>query len=233
MKSLAGLSFSILFGVVFLMGIQGCVATRGWVTEQITPLSERVSDTDGRVGQIGSRLSDAETRLGMVDGKADRALNSLGNLRLDRKLVLDLKDGANFGFNSVTLTEQAKQEIDSFLSDLKGDLDEKSSGIFLVAGHTDGAGSDSYNYALGRKRADSVATYLITQKRMDPLRVITVSYGKSSPVADNATKAGRGKNRRVEILVYKEGISAETPKAGAQGKESMEEPGQRISRAQK
>ncbi len=252
MKGLAGSLFSALFGIVLLIGLEGCVATRNWVNEQLNPISSRLSDTDGRVGQIdgqvnemGGRLSEAETRLAMVDGKADKALNGLGNLRLERKLVLDMKDGANFAFNSATLTGRAKKEIDSFFSDLKGDLNETTGGIFLVAGHTDGAGSDSYNYELGRKRADSVATYLVTQKKVDPLRVISVSYGKTAPVADNATKAGRGKNRRVEILVYKEGITSGTPEAGAQqgkadlgssasnsAKTSMQEPGERLSRAQ-
>ena len=173
---------------------------------------------------MGGRLSDAETRLALVDGKADKALSGLGNLRLERKLVLDMKDGANFAFNSGTLTGQAKKEIDSFLSDLKGDLEDTGSGIFLIAGHTDGKGSDSYNYALGRQRADSVASYLIAQKKMDPLRVITVSYGKTVPVADNATKAGRGKNRRVEILVYKEGIiNNAAVDSGVEGKKGAEE----------
>ncbi len=252
MKGLAGFLFSAFFGVVFLMSIQGCVATRSWVNDQISPVSARLSDTDGRVSQIdgrvndiGGRLSGAETRLAMVDGKADKALNGLGNLRLERKLVLDMRDGANFAFNSSALTGRAKKEIDSFLSDLKGDLEETNNGIFLIAGHTDGAGSDAYNYELGRKRADSVATYLVTRKKVDPLRVITVSYGKSAPVADNATKLGREKNRRVEILVYKEGITSGTPETSAQqgkantgdngsssGQTSMQEPGERMSRAQ-
>ncbi len=241
-----------VFSALLLLGIEGCVATRSWVNDQMSPISSRLSDTEGRVGhldgqvnEMGGRLSSAETRLALADGKADKALNGLGNLRLERKLVLDMKDGANFAFNSTTLTGRAKKEIDSFLSDLKGDLGETNDGIFLIAGHTDGAGSDMYNYELGKKRADSVATYLVTQRKLDPLKVITVSYGKSAPVADNATKMGRGKNRRVEILVYKEGITSGSSETNAQqgkanmstdtsssGRTSMQEPGERLSRAQ-
>ena len=198
----------LLMSPIFLVSIQGCVATRDWVTEQISPLAGRVSNTEGQLGQMGNRLSGTEVRLGQIDSKAEKALSSLGSLRLERRFVLDLREGANFAFNATSLTDQAKREIDGFFSDLKGDLEETDTSIFLVAGHTDSVGSEDYNYELGRKRAESVARYLITHKKMDPLRVIPVSYGKSAPLADNANREGRSKNRRVEILVYKEAIAS-------------------------
>jgi flagellar motor protein MotB len=53
-----------------------------------------------------------------------------------------------------------------------------------------------------------VARYLISRKGMDPLRVTAVSYGANAPLADNTTREGRRKNRRIEILVYKESITS-------------------------
>ena len=50
------------------------------------------------------------------------------------------------------------------------------------------------------------------QKSIDPLRVVRVSYGKNKPLAENNSEQGRAKNRRVEILVYRDGISS-TPTA--------------------
>ncbi len=197
-----------------LVAASGCVATRDWVNEQISPLAGRVSNTEGQLGQVGNRLSGAEGRIGQIDAKAEKALASLGNLRLERRFVLDLREGANFAFNSSALTDRAKKEIDSFFSDLKGDVEEMHSAVFLVAGHTDSVGSEDYNYELGKKRAEGVARYLIAQKKMDPLRVFAVSYGKSAPLADNTNREGRSKNRRVEILVYKEGISSASASAG-------------------
>ena len=177
-------------GILLLLGVQGCLATRGWVTEQMAPLEGRVSNV--------------ETRLSQTDAKADQALDRLDHLRLERRFVLNLKEGANFPFNSDSLTPETRSQIDGFLSDLK----ETDDAIFLVAGHTDNVGSEAYNYELGQKRAASVARYLIAHKRLDPLRVTAVSYGKSAPIADNATREGRRKNRRIEILVYKEAITA-------------------------
>src|SRR5215467_6552094 len=217
------LSLFLTFGVFAGLALmQGCLATRDWVREQVDPVSGRVSQTETRLNQTDSQLSGlngrvtgTETKLGQVDGrigqvdaKTDKALNALANLRLERRFVIDMKEGANFGFNSFNLPPEAKKELDGFLSDLKGDPAGLDGAVFLVAGHTDGVGTDDYNYELGKKRADAVTRYLITQKKMDPLRVVTVSYGKTAPLAENNTSQGRAKNRRVEILVYRDAITS-------------------------
>jgi outer membrane protein OmpA-like peptidoglycan-associated protein len=189
------------------------------VSETETNLAQtggRVDKVEGRVSTAESKISDVDGRVGQADAKAERALNTFGNLRLQRKLVLSMKEGAQFAFNSAAFTEQTKREIDGFLSDLKSDLKETDSAVFLVAGHTDNTGPDEYNYDLGAKRASSVARYLIIQKGLDPTRVVTVSYGESAPIEDNHTRQGREKNRRVEILVYKEAIASGAESPGEQ-----------------
>jgi len=171
---------------------------------------------------LEGRVSSVETRLGQTEAKADQALDRLDHLRLERKFVLDLKEGANFAHNSDALTPETRSQIDGFLSDLK----DTGDAIFLVAGHTDSTGPDAYNYELGQKRAASVARYLMSHKGLDPLRVTAVSYGKTAPLADNATREGRRKNRRIEILVYKEAITASsggtTPRAEVERPERSE-----------
>ena len=222
-----GTRYLVGAGVVGSMLVaQGCLATRDWVKEQMDPVTGRVTQSEGRLdkaeGQISSlggrmsgvegKLGQFEGRLGEVDAKADRALNAIANLRLERKLVIDMKDGANFAFNSANLPASAQREIDGFLSDLKGDAGEGA--MFVVAGHTDNVDNENYNYELGRRRAEAVSRYLITQKKLDPVRVVPVSYGESNPVTDNGNPQGRAKNRRVEILVYRDGISSQ-PMAAA------------------
>ena len=220
-----GMKFLIGSGALAaVLAGQGCLATRDWVRENVAdPLSGRIAQSEGRLdnhdGQIGSlgnrmtgvegKMGQMEGRIGQVDAKADRALSAIANLRLERKIVIDMKDGANFAFNSASLPLQAQREIDGFLSDLKGDVSGADGTIFLVAGHTDSVGSEEYNYELGKKRADAVSRYLITKKSVDPMKVIPVSYGHSAPVAESRDNQGRAKNRRVEILVYREGISAQ------------------------
>jgi peptidoglycan-associated lipoprotein len=228
-----------------LLLAQGCIATRDWVKEQMDPVSHRVSESEGRltkgegrltqsekqIGAIDNRitgiegkLGQFEGRLGQVDAKADKALNALSNLRLERRFVIDMKEGANFAFGSSNLPNQAQKEIDGFLSDLRGDPSGAGNTVIVVAGHTDNVGTDDINYELGKRRADAVSRYLITQKKMDPLKVMSVSYGESAPLTENNNAQNRAKNRRVEILVYREGITSEavatTPQANSPAPQS-------------
>jgi outer membrane protein OmpA-like peptidoglycan-associated protein len=89
----------------------------------------------------------------------------------------------------------------------------KLSGILLaypdlrleVDGHTDSVGSDAYNQQLSEKRAASVRDYLVQQGL--PMSSATErGFGKTQPIASNATAAGRQQNRRVELVVSGEVI---------------------------
>ncbi|HVO91939.1 MAG TPA: OmpA family protein [Terriglobales bacterium] len=213
----------------------GCVATQDWVqtwvNEQLFPINKRVSETeagltkvdgkvtavDAKVETMAKQISALEGRLNETNAKADRALESLQRLRPERKMVLNFADGAHFATNSAQFSAQAKKDIDSFLSDAKGSADDTGSLVWVVAGHTDSSGSASYNYDLSKRRADSIANYLMEEGKVDPTRVMVVGYGERSPVGDNSTEAGRAKNRRVEILVYKESIAVGTVAAESRG----------------
>jgi len=166
----------------------------------------RVSNVEGQAQRMATQIAELDSRLNQTTAKVDQVSESLQRLKLDRRLVLDMKQGAFFASNSTVLTDQAKKEIDSFLSDLRGDADGMGNVLLVVAGHTDNTGTVKYNYDLAKIRAENAATYLTTEKKINPARLTVVSYGESAAVADNATEAGRAKNRRVEILVYRDTI---------------------------
>lgn len=69
-----------------------------------------------------------------------------------------------------------------------------------IEGHTDSIGSDDYNQVLSEKRAASVRDYLL-QSGVTLNNVLARGLGKSDPIADNTTAAGRKLNRRVEMIV--------------------------------
>src|SRR5262249_42869308 len=69
-----------------------------------------------------------------------------------------------------------------------------------VEGHTDSTGSDEFNMKLSENRADAVRQYLVAQG-ITSENVTARGFGKTAPVADNATSAGRQANRRVEMVV--------------------------------
>ena len=173
---------------VLLFTANGCLATRSWTQEQLNPISARLNDTDA---------------------KTDKALAGLQNLHLERKLVLDSTNGPTFAFGSSALTPNAKREVDGFIEDLEGPTKSESATgrLFVVAGYTDSVGKEDYNFALGQRRAEGVAGYLVGKEGVDPTQLRVVSYGAGKPVADNSTSRGRRSNRRVEILVYQEKIA--------------------------
>jgi outer membrane protein OmpA-like peptidoglycan-associated protein len=216
-----GKRFAVLLIALPVLLLQGCLATQDWVREQLTPTETRVGTLEGQLKQMSTQLSATENRLTSAEGrinqvdakvdevsmKADKALNSVANLRLERKLLLDLKDGAFYASNSTVLTAAGKHNIDVFLSDVKTDFAENSNVVLVVAGYTDDTGTQAYNYELGLLRAKGIMKYLTLEKRVNPARVTSVSYGETAPVGDNSTRQGREQNRRVEIRVYTESIT--------------------------
>ncbi len=69
-----------------------------------------------------------------------------------------------------------------------------------VAGHTDSTGSDDYNQGLSERRAEVVKNAL-AGNGVNPARITPIGYGKTRPVADNGSEAGRQLNRRVQITI--------------------------------
>lgn len=81
--------------------------------------------------------------------------------------------------------------------------------IIEVQGHTDNVGKAALNKALSEKRANAVMNYLI-KKGVPAERMTAKGYGDEMPIADNKTKAGREKNRRVEFSITFEEVTIET-----------------------
>jgi len=112
-----------------------------------------------------------------------------------RGLIVNLSD-VLFDTGQYTLKPGAREKL------------AKVSGIILahpglkieVEGHTDSIGGDEYNMRLSENRASAVRSYLVTQGLNSGI-VTARGFGKTKPVANNATAAGRQQNRRVELVV--------------------------------
>jgi len=103
---------------------------------------------------------------------------------------------AFFDFDKSVLKPEGRAKLDDLVSKIKGVNLE----VIIAVGHTDSIGSDAYNQRLSVRRAESVKAYLVS-KGIERNRVYTEGKGEKQPVADNRTKEGRAKNRRVEIEV--------------------------------
>ena len=83
----------------------------------------------------------------------------------------------------------------------------------VVSGHTSSVGKPAFNKALSKRRADAVAKVLVASG-IPAGAITTAGLGPDQPLADNKTKDGQAKNRRVEIEVKAAGVETrktETP----------------------
>jgi OmpA-OmpF porin, OOP family len=103
---------------------------------------------------------------------------------------------AHFDFDKAVLKPEGKAKLD----DLVGKLKAVNLEVIIAIGHTDSIGSDAYNQKLSLRRAAAVKGYLVS-KGIEANRIYTEGKGEKQPIADNKTKDGRAKNRRVEIEV--------------------------------
>jgi len=123
-------------------------------------------------------------------------------------------------FNSILQTRDTARGLIVNMSDVLFDTAQyslkpgareklaKVSGIILghpglkiaVEGHTDSVGGDDYNMKLSENRAGAVRDFLVAQG-VPAGSVTAQGFGKTMPVADNASAAGRQQNRRVELVV--------------------------------
>jgi flagellar motor protein MotB len=118
---------------------------------------------------------------------------SLIKVKVGKKVVLN---NILFETGKSVLTKSSYDEIDRLLSI----LEENQKMRIEISGHTDKTGSEPLNFKLSENRAKAVVDYLV-QKGISTSRLEYKGYGSLQPVADNATAAGRAKNRRVEFKI--------------------------------
>lgn len=111
------------------------------------------------------------------------------------KVVLN-ENAVRFDFDKSTLTPSAQQNLNKIINIFK-EYPDTNIGIY---GYTDSKGADQYNLNLSDKRAQSVASYM-TAHGISSSRLTTKGFGKSDPIGDNNTDAGRALNRRVEFSI--------------------------------
>ena len=114
-------------------------------------------------------------------------------MKIGKKVVLK-----NIFFESgkSVLTPASGAELDH-LYDI---MDENPKMKIEISGHTDKIGNEPANFKLSESRALAVVQYLV-DKGIEKSRLEYTGFGSLQPVADNATPAGRAKNRRVEFKI--------------------------------
>jgi outer membrane protein OmpA-like peptidoglycan-associated protein len=218
------LPLALVGTVVLLCG--GC-ATKKYVKNTVDPVSNRVDQVANQTNQQGqtldatrrdvehneqeisatketargadARAGDALAAASTAGAKADRNAHDLSQLRNTVANLEDYKPASMvevpFGFGKYSLTPDAKRELDN----LAQNKDQWKRYFIAVEGFTDRTGTDAYNDALSRRRAEKVTQYLIAKYDIPIFRIHMIGMGKSESEQGRAAGA---KARRVEVTVY-------------------------------
>ena len=203
--------------------LKACTDQLGAVTLKSTQLEKSATEskttlsaTQEELTALRAQKAEADKRIAAIEDirKQFAKMIDTGQLRVTARrgqLVLTLPSEVLFPTGSSDLSKPGEYAIVEVAAVLKKLPDRR----FLVVGHTDNqdfvkpkdAGSASAtacapqdNWQLSTARALTVTRVLVTAG-MDAKNIVPSGVGANDPVADNATPAGRQKNRRIEIAL--------------------------------
>jgi outer membrane protein OmpA-like peptidoglycan-associated protein len=192
---MAGAALAAAFAVT------GC-ATEKYVNTHVAAVDTKIDATQAQADAEKARIADHEAMLASLDKNTRAAYEraeAAGKLAEGKFLytVALQDDDYKFKTNKYALSDDEKSKLMDFINKLKSD----NKNVYLeIQGYTDSTGTADYNMQLGEERAEAVRLFL-NENGVALNRMNTISYGETSPVADNRTKAGRAQNRRVQIVV--------------------------------
>lgn len=198
----------VLAATALALMVTGC-ATKKYVQTEMEAMESEVS---GRMDGIETQVEDNQSAIRENEERLEAA-SSTARDAYDRAIAAGKLAEGKFLYETVLSSDKFRFEVDrSELSDeAKMGLDEFAAGlktenanVFIeIQGHTDSTGPEEYNMKLGEQRAEAVRRYLSQQHGLALHRMSIISYGETSPIADNATREGRAINRRVALIVLK------------------------------
>ena len=114
----------------------------------------------------------------------------------DNQLKLSIPNDISFASGKSDIQPRLKPILDQFAQG----VNQQGSMEVKIVGHTDSTGSDAINNPLSVRRAESARDYLVS-RGVASSRISTEGRGSREPIADNATEAGRARNRRIDIYL--------------------------------
>lgn len=176
--------------------------------ERIKTQAELVATQDeifklerGYASSLKADLDDQKKKAAAAKDDAEKRFSELNSALIQvsrdaRGTIISMSD-ILFDVGKATLT----QDLKTNLAKIAGILTIYKDANVQVEGHTDNVGGEEYNQKLSEKRAENVMQFLINPGGIAATRLTSMGYGFTKPIADNATKEGRQKNRRVDLVI--------------------------------
>lgn len=190
-------------------------------SEREANLQKQQADLEKQQADLQKQLEAEKKALAEERAKAEarqaEAMNKLNELQ--SKLIQVTKDARGiilsmsdilFDVNKATL----KADLKTSLAKVAGILSVYQQFNVSIEGNTDNTGSAEHNMKLSQQRADNVKSFLVEQG-IDAERLTAKGLGMTMPIADNKTKEGRQKNRRVDLVIQDKALQQSAEPAAA------------------
>ena len=187
-----GIAFAMSAGVAFAGD-----ATEGDIVKALTP-KPLTRSLSGAAPAETAKAAEDNKFVRTIRNRTTRSLSfgereQIATLAKD-KPAIDLE--ITFDYNSANISQKAIPAVEALGKaltnpDLKGTT-------FVLAGHTDAVGTDTYNQELSEKRADSLKRYLMDKYGIAAADLVTVGYGKAK--LKNVADPNSAENRRVQVV---------------------------------
>ena len=187
--------------------------------DRATTLDQDLAERDQQVEMLNARIAELEEKLGGVEKEKSalaKQMEAQAKIReqfaaieklFDREEATVLRKENDIILRMVGLTFPVGKSVIEpqnfgLLTKVQQAINMFPGCSITIEGHTDSHGSDQKNMVLSQERADAINKYIQANMGLNASRINAVGYGESKPIANNETKEGRAKNRRIEVIIH-------------------------------
>jgi len=177
---------------------------RAATNRTIEAIQEQIGEArSGKVSDLEAEKQAIKAQKDKLEASKNEAMDKLNALQSQmiqvtkdaRGIILSMSD-ILFDVGRATL----KTDLMTSLAKIAGILSVYQQFDVSIEGNTDNTGSEEFNMTLSQQRAENVMNFLMEQGIAET-RLTAKGLGMTMPIADNSTKEGRQKNRRVDLVI--------------------------------